>query len=108
MALKELLRESYSDKVLMVKKFLDDNFVRANFTKPDDNGILAAQPIVVQLDVNRQPSKKTLDDVALFYLIQNKFQKILALDNERDKLLKQIIKDWYKCQISDNGSLTKY
>ena len=106
--MQRLLAESYSDKVLMIKDFLDNNFVRANFSKEDENGVLTALPIVVQLDVNKQPSKKTLDDVSLFYLLQNKFQKILALDTERDKLLKQVIKDWYKNAITPNGSLTKY
>lgn len=105
---KKLIRESYSDKVQLVNKFLDKNFIRATYTSEDENGILKNTSIVIQVDGNGQPSKKSLTDVDLFYLIQNKFINILPKDGGRDKFLKQIIKDWYAKKITKHGTLTKY
>lgn len=105
---KKLIQESYSDKVQLVNKFLDKNFIRATYTSEDENGILKNTSIVIQVDGNGQPSKKSLTDVDLFYLIQNKFINILPKVGGRDKFLKQIIKDWYAKKITKHGTLTKY
>ena len=51
---------------------------------------------------------KTLSDVQLFYMVQERFKNILSDKNERDKFLKQVIKDWYAKKITKNGNLTKY
>jgi hypothetical protein len=42
----------------------------------------------------------------LFYLLQDKFKGLYSDTNKRDKLLKQIIKDWYKDKISKHGMLS--
>ena len=105
---KEVLRESYSDKVSVIQSFLDKNFIRAKYTGEDDNGILVNIPIVIQMDENGQPSKKSLTDQQLFYLLQNKFKMILPKEHGRDKFIIQVLKDWYSQKITKYGTLTKY
>ena len=104
----EILKESYADKVESIKMFLDKNFIRATYTGEDENGELKNIGIVVQLDGNGQPSKRSMTDVQLFYLIQNKFLNILPKDKGRDGFLKQVLKDWYNNKITKNGSLSGY
>jgi hypothetical protein len=105
---KEVLRESYSDKVAVIQNFLDKNFIRAKYTGEDDNGVLINIPIVIQMDENGQPSKKSLTDQQLFYLLQNKFKTILPKEHGRDKFIIQVLKDWYSQKITKHGTLTKY
>jgi hypothetical protein len=95
------------DKVGVVKKFLDDNFARATTPAMGKNGLPETQGIVVWLDDNKNPVK-TLTDVQLFYVVQSQFKNILADRDERDKFLKQVIKDWYNKKISNVNTLSLY
>ena len=46
---------------------------------------------------------KNMSDKQLFFMLQNKFYKMFSEPDERDKFLKQIIKDWYYDKISKEG-----
>lgn len=107
-AAENMLNESYSDKVLIVKKFLDDNFIRSSRERESDDGTITKSGVVVLKDSEGQPSEKTLTDIQLFYLLQNKFKKILPKGNGRDDFLKQVAKDWFNNKISKYGSLSSY
>ena len=96
-----------SDKVGVVKKFLDDNFVRATASEMGENGLPETRGIVVWLDDSKKPVK-TLTDVQLFYVLQSQFKNIISDRDERDKFLKQVIKDWYSKKISDVNTLSSY
>ncbi len=115
----ELISEAYDSKVEIVKRFLDKNFMRAHMDSQNDNGEYTTQGVVVQKDVNGQPTKKTLSDVQLFYLLQNRFKNIIGADDsennnskttytKRDNFLKQVIKDWYNNKITKNNILSRY
>lgn len=97
----------YGDKVKIVKDYLDKNFAKANSTTFGNDGTPKNEKIVAWLDDYKQ-IVKTLTDVQLFYVIQDQFKNILPDINERDKFLKQIIKDWYNNKISKNNSLSVY
>ena len=47
-----------------------------------------------------------MTDKQLFFMLQNKYQKMFADTDERDKFLKQIIKDWYYDKITNSGMLS--
>lgn len=95
------------DKVELVKDYLDKHFSRANATIMGKNGRPETQQVVAWLDDYKQVVK-TLTDVQLFYIIQDQFKDILPSSEERDKFLKQVIKDWYNHKISKNNSLSVY
>lgn len=106
--LQYLIKEEYnlSDKVLLVKKYLDDHFARADVSKLDDtSGKPTTEKVVAWLDDYKQ-LVKNITDVQLFYVIQDEFKNIITDKNERDNFLKQIIKDWYNHKITKNGSLS--
>lgn len=104
--LNAILKESMdqSDKILMVKKYLDDNFSRADQNIFDDNGHPVNKQVVVWLTPNKEPVK-TLRSDQLFYVLQEQFKDILADKNERDELLKKIIKAWYNHNITKVGTI---
>ena len=97
----------WGEKVKIIKDYLDKNFARANATIFGEDGKPVIQKVVAWLDDYKQVVK-TLTDVQLFYIIQDQFKNILPDKNERDKFIKQVIKDWYNHSISKNNSLTAY
>ena len=99
--LKEALISQLGEKVALVKKYLD-----ANFTKADENVNGVDKPIVIQFDAHGNVISK-MDDVDLFYHLQEQFQNLVGDKETRDKLLKQIITDWYSGAISNGGTLSK-
>lgn len=106
--LKAMVKESYggwSEKVELVKNYLDRHFARAKATIMDKNGRPSFQEVVAWLDDNKQVVK-TLTDVQLFYVIQDEFKDIIADKQERDDFLKHVIKNWYERKISKNNSLS--
>ena len=108
--LMRLMREEVSglsDKVAEVKNYLDKHFHRARSSEFGKDGTPEMREVVVWVDDNNQ-IMKSLTDVQLFYVIQAKFKNILADRDERDKFLKQVIKDWYNKKISKENTLSSY
>ena len=97
----------WGEKVKAVKDYLDKHFSRANSTIMGQNGRPENKQIVAWLDDYKQVVK-TLTDVQLFYIVQDEFKNILSDKDERDKFLKQVIKDWYNHKITKNNSLSVY
>lgn len=102
--------DSYASKIDNIVTFLDKNFFRASL--PHRNGVkLAPLPIVLGKDENGQPDKTyRLDLTQLFEVLQSQeeFKNMFSDRNERDKLLKQVINDWFGRKITKYGSLTQY
>ena len=96
-----------SDKVAEVKKYLDKHFHRARSSEFGDDGTPEMREVVAWVDDINQ-IMKSLTDVQLFYVIQAKFKNILADKGERDKFIKQVIKDWYNKKISKENTLSSY
>ena len=93
-------------KVLLVKKYLDDNFVRAAIPVKLGNGDIVNKAIVGFKGPDGQPAEN-LSIRNLFWKTQDKFKNIYADKNKRDQFLKQVITDWYNKKISKEGLLTK-
>jgi len=82
----KLVREEVnglSDKVSLVKDFLDSNFLRASNSTIGDDGFPKLHDIVIWVDSFKQP-KKYLDDTDLFYVLQDHFKDILPADDDED------------------------
>ena len=93
------------EKVLIIKRYLDDNFVKASIPCMGSDGYPTSLPIV-GLKGTDGVVMKNMTDKQLFFMLQNKYQKMFADTEERDKFLKQIIKDWYYDKITDSGMLS--
>ena len=93
------------NKVKIVVKFLDDNFLKAGIPSIGEDGYPKTVPIVVLKGTDGQPVKK-MTDAQLYELLKDKFGKIYSDANKVNRFLKQIIKDWYYGKISKEGLLT--
>lgn len=82
------------ERALAVKKFLDDNFKRADIPQINKDGYADAQPIVVYLDKYKQPIKNMSDEDLLDMLL-DKFKNIIPDENEKRQFLLDVMKSWY-------------
>ena len=92
----------YSEKRLLLKKFLDDNFQKGSIDVMNDNGEPSKTEVVILLTQDKKPVK-TMNDEQLFYYLQSKFRDILP-EEERDEFLKDTIKKWFYDKITKAGS----
>ena len=99
---KTIIKESYGDKVEIVKNYLDNNFMRATFEKDGEN-----VGIFVKLN-NKIPTEKTYWKQDVLDILIQKFKKIITDKKERDRFLNQVLNDWYNKKISKYGSLSNY
>lgn len=107
--LKKRLNEEFfveTEKVNVVKKYLDDNFVRGTVPTMGEDGY-PKYIGVVGLKFKDGTVAKNMTATQLFYLLQDKFQKIYEDPKQRDAFLKRIVTDWYYKRISRHGLLSK-
>lgn len=97
-----ILQESYSDKVELVKKYLDNNFMRATFEKDGEN-----VGIFVKLS-NHLPTEKSYWKQDVLDILDKEFNNIINDKKERGGFLNQLLDDWYNNKISKYGSLSAY
>lgn len=101
---------SYSpEKVLIVKKYLDDNFSH----DPDDfketmgaDGYIKRIPITFMKSATTGKKLKPMFDTDLLELLCNKFANMFTIEDEKMKFLGQVMKDWYDNKIGLYGSLS--
>ena len=93
------------EKVKMVKSYLDKGFQRGNCPQITDDGYPTDVPVVSMLD-SANNVIRTMNDMQLFYLLQDRFKGIMGDKTERDRFLQQIIKDWFYNKITDDGLLS--
>lgn len=94
-----------TDKVKIVKKYLDENFVKGGIAALGEDGYPTTTPIVALKGTDGKPMKN-MSDKQLFALLLDKFGKIYADKEQVKKFLKQVIKDWYYDKISREGLLS--
>ena len=98
----KILRESYSDKIDLVKRFLDKNFMRASTQKDGKN-----VGIFVKLNGNI-PTDESLWKQDVLDILDDEFNNIISDKKERDGFLSQLVDDWYNKKITKYGSLSRY
>jgi hypothetical protein len=107
--LSKLVKESINPQMELIKNianFLDSNFVRASESKLNDSGQPIKHGIVIRIDSNKKPLQY-LEDVDLFFLLQQEYSKSIQDSKKRDELIKNVIKQWYnKEKMLKNGILT--
>lgn len=97
-----IIEESYIYKVELVKKYLDNNFMRATFEKDGEN-----VGIFVKL-INHLPTEKSYWKQDVLDILDKEFNNIVTDKKERGGFLSQLLDDWYNNKISKYGSLSAY
>lgn len=92
-------------QVLIVKDYLDKTFKKGGISQFDDNGYPMTLPLVGLIGTDGNIIKN-MDDKQLFLMLQDKFQNLCTDEKIRDRILIQIIKDWYYDKITKNGLLS--
>ncbi len=98
----EIVNESYSNKVELVKRYLDNNFMRATFEKDGVN-----VGIFVKLS-NGIPTSKSYWKNDIIDILDERFNNIISDKEERYKFLNQLTDDWYNNKITKYGNLSTY
>ena len=107
---KQIINESYSDKVLMVKKFLDNNFTQGLLGKSNPGGTMGNFGVFIKLN-NGIPSDQSvwIDDVVDMLEHEENYHRLVANELERKGLFLQIVKDWFdQKKTLDSGILSSY
>lgn len=97
-----IIEESYCYKVELIKKYLDNNFMRATFEKDGEN-----VGIFVKIS-NHLPTEKSYWRQDVLDILDKEFNNIVTDKKERDGFLSQLLDDWYNNKISKYGSLSAY
>lgn len=103
--IKENMNFVDTNKVLIVKKFLDDNFVRAQIPIINNQGYADTMFIVGMKGTDGNVIKNMTAQQLLDLLIDH-FQKIYGDKNKRYDFLKLVMKDWYNKKINNNGMMS--
>lgn len=93
------------EKVLLVKKFLDDTFQRADYENTGANGL----PCVSKIVIMKSPSGNDLGHFSKENLLDcliDKHKNMFADHIEREAFLKQVMEDWYDNKIKPYGGLS--
>lgn len=107
---RQIIKESYEDKILMVKNFLDKNYTQGEMEKQKDDGTIGTMGVFVKLK-NGVPTKNSvwIDDVVDQLEYEENYHKLLANELERKGLFLQVAKDWYnRSPKLKLGNLTNY
>lgn len=82
-----------ANKVIILKNYLDKNFLKSTIDDIDNNGY-PIKKMVVSMKNGNGEALNTMTTSQLFYLVQDKFKNIYQNNEQRDRLIKQVIKDW--------------
>ena len=93
------------EKVLVVKKFLDNGFTKSAIIQPDDSGLPSKVGIVIMKNPDGSAAKNMYMD-QLEDLLVDHFQNMFLNHTERQKFLHQVMTDWYNNKIGLFGNLS--
>lgn len=93
------------DKVLIVKKFLDNGFTAHDYEKIGENGLPKTIKIVSMNSKTGEPLKYMYRD-QLCDLLIDRFQNMFSDVVERELFMKQVIDDWFNGKIGVHGTLS--
>ena len=92
-------------KVMVVKKFLDDNFKKGSIERIGSDGLKEVVPIVSIVSSTGE-SLKNLYKEDLCDLLIEKFKKMFLDKIERELFMKQVMEDWFNDKINIHGMLS--
>lgn len=92
-------------KVKHIAKYLDQSFKRGHMHGIGDDGFPSSMPIVGMIGTDGS-ILRNMTDKQLFYLLQDRYKDLYDDKNIRDRLLIQILKDWFPKKISKDGLLS--
>jgi len=93
------------DKVLIVKKYLDNGFKRGQIEQIGNNGMPEITNIAAMLSSNGEVLRNMLKDELQDLLIE-KYKNMFLDKLERQLFMKQVVNDWFNNKIGTFGTLS--
>ncbi len=93
------------DKVLVVKKYLDKNFIRGNYSNVNANGDIENSPVAGMKNPKTGKVEVNLYKSQVFDKIEAEFKNIYEDKVKRTKFLKTVLDYWFRDKINNNGML---
>jgi len=93
------------EKVLVVKKYLDKNFIRGNYSNINANGDIENAPIAGMKNQMTGKVEINMYKSQVFDKVEAEFKDIYEDKVRRTKFLKTVLDYWFKDKISANGLL---
>ncbi len=93
------------EKVLVVKKYLDKNFIRGNYSNINANGDIENAPIAGMKNQMTGKVEINMYKSQVFDKVEAEFKNIYDDKVRRTKFLKTVLDYWFKDKISANGLL---
>jgi hypothetical protein len=93
------------DKVLIVKRYLDNGFRKGDYECVGDDGFPQKTPIFSMMS-STGDILKTMETEELVDLLIEKFKKMFSDDNEKHLFFNQVVNDWYNNKIGLFGNLS--
>lgn len=93
------------EKVLVVKKYLDKNFIRGNFSSINANGDIENSPIAGMKNQKTGKVEVNMYKSQVFDKIEAEFKNIYDDKIRRTKFLKTVVDYWFKDKITPQGLL---
>lgn len=93
------------EKVLVVKKYLDKNFIRGNYSNINANGDIENAPIAGMKNQVTGKVEINMYKSQVFDKVEAEFKNIYDDKVRRTKFLKTVLDYWFKDKISPNGLL---
>ena len=102
-----LLSEAFvpsAEKTVIVKDYLDKNFVRQMVDDVDENGYPKRTPMAGMKSGGQVLKQLTMRELML--LLVDKYRKMMKNEDDLKKFMQQIIKDWFGKTLSKEGILS--
>ena len=93
------------DKVLIVKRYLDNGFRKGDYECVGNDGFPQKTPIFSMMS-STGDILKTMETEELVDLLTEKFKKMFSDDNEKHLFFNQVVNDWYNNKIGLFGNLS--
>ena len=94
------------EKVLVVKKYLDKNYVKGNYSEVTGGGDIKNTPIAGRKNPSTGNIETNVYKGQMFDQLESHFKNIYDNKVKRTKFLKQVIHDWFNGKITKEGLLS--
>lgn len=94
------------EKVLKVKRFLDNGFQKGNYEDVGPDGMPCSYKVVAMLSSDKQTPLKNMYMEDLYDLLCAKFKTMFNDEQERALFMRRVADDWYDGKINSLGMLS--
>lgn len=93
-------------KVKAVRDFLDKTFTRQQVDDIDAGGYPTKVNVAAMMSPDGKQALQVMNPAELLMFLDDKFQRMFKDKTDRQKFLKQVIRDWFFNSISKEGILS--